>query len=726
MQTHKGRNARRFERICAIIGILTVALVGFYTIRIESEQMRTQLVRTIGYVKGQCATYTRYNAASVTKSLMRAIENAQQVNRNIVYEGSHIDAARLKFYAQEQRLTGIILLNADGTLQCEYNSDLLNFHALQEYIERDAVLDTARYPQKTYAARVDLPDGSYVDLAAYGRTDRTGVTVVYYHTTAEYARNYTLTLQSSISGYSTRADGVIVITNGDRIVASNDTALVDTAANDDPVLAQIKSEVASGTVSHIRCESGAYFGSLDRSREYYIYAYVTDHAVIVDFLKNMLVALIVYLIMVAAIQMFRRRSAREYRAEQDRREQEYRKKLMESAERAEQANRAKTEFLQRMSHDIRTPINGIRGMIEIAEYYRDDPDKQAECRRKIRDASGLLLELVNEVLDMGKLESGEITLEEREFDLKELLDGIGTVVEKQARERGIEICNNSRSIEHRYLIGSPLHLKRLVMNIVSNAVKYNRENGKIRLECRELPGPDADTAVIELQCADTGIGMSPEFQKHVFEPFAQEGNSARSEYGGTGLGMPIAKSLAEKMGGTLSFVSEQGVGTTFTLTLPFRISHAEIEPDEADEAEFADLLVGMCVLVAEDNKLNMEIAEFVLGVVGATMLKAVNGKEAVQIFADSQPGEIDAILMDVMMPVMDGLEAARCIRAMDRPDAGTVPIIAMTANAFTEDRRRAFAAGMNTHIAKPLEASDIVRTLARYADLSAPPREKRE
>ena len=725
MQMHKGRNTRRFERISVIIGVLVVGLVGFYTIRMESAQIQMQLARTISYVKGQCTTYTRYNAASVTKSLMRAIENAQQVNRNIVYEGSHTDASRLKFYAQEQRLTGIILLNEDGVLQCEYNSDELNFRALQEYIERDAVLDTARYPKKTYAARVDLSDGSYVDMAAYGRTDRNGVTVVYYHTTAEYARNYTLTLQGSISGYSTRGDGVIVITNGDRIVASNDTSLVDTRTDDNPVLVQLKSKVASGTVSHIRCDGSAYFGSLDRSREYYIYAYIPDHTVIVDFLKNMLVALIVYLIMVAAIQMFRRRSAREYRAEQDRREREYHVKLMESAERAEQANRAKTEFLQRMSHDIRTPINGIRGMIEIAEYYRDDPEKQAECRKKIRDASGLLLELVNEVLDMGKLESGEITLEERAFDLKELLDGISTVVEKQARERGIEIRNNSYSLEHRCLIGSPIHLKRLVMNIVSNAVKYNRENGEIRLKCRELPGPDADTAMIELQCTDTGIGMSPEFQKHVFEPFAQEGNSARSEYGGTGLGMPIAKSLAEKMGGTLSFVSEQGVGTTFTLTLPFRISHAEIEPDEADEAEFADLLVGMCVLVAEDNRLNMEIAEFVLDVVGATMLKAVNGAEAVRAFENSQPGEIDAILMDVMMPVMDGLEAARRIRAMDRPDAATVPIIAMTANAFTEDRQRAFAAGMNTHLAKPLEASEIVRTLARYADPSAP-HEKRE
>ena len=391
---------------------------------------------------------------------------------------------------------------------------------------------------------------------------------------------------------------------------------------------------------------------------------------------------------------------------------------MESAEKAEQANRAKTEFLQRMSHDIRTPINGIRGMIEIANYYKDDPDKQTECRKKIWDASGLLLELVNEVLDMGKLESGEIMLEEREFDLKELLDSVGVVVDKQARERGITIITDGYPVEHRCLLGSPLHLRRLLMNIISNAVKYNHAGGEVRLGCREKPSADPETAQIEFTCADTGIGMSEEFQKHVFEPFAQERNFARSEYGGTGLGMPIAKSLAEKMGGTLSFVSRQGVGTTFTLSLSFRICHAPEKRNKPKRLLRTSSIAGLHVLVAEDNRMNMEIAEFVLNVEEASIIKAVNGEEAVRIFADSRPGEIDAILMDVMMPVMDGLEATRRIRAMKRPDARTIPIIAMTANAFAEDRQLAFAAGMDMHIAKPLEGSEMVETLERFVKSS--------
>ena len=718
LQIKKNKATRRYERIAAAIGAVLVIVVGFNTVRAESAQTREQLGNTIDYVKEQCTTYTRYNAASVTKSLMRIMDNAQQVNRNIGYEGSAVDEERLRFYAQEQRLTGIILLDTDGSVQCEYNGDLLNFLTLQEYIERDTVLNVVRYPQKTYASRIDLPDGSYVDISAYGRTDVPGVIVAYYHTTAEYARNYTLTIQGSLAGYNTRDDGVIVVANGDRIIASNDEELADTKVEDSRILQQIKANLSSAAVGHFKCDGSTYFGGLDRSRDYYIYAYVSDRMVATDMVKNMMAALIIYLVMLTAIQMFRRRSAREYLAERDRREREFREQLMESAEKAEQANRAKTEFLQRMSHDIRTPINGIRGMIEIANYYKDDPDKQTECRKKIWDASGLLLELVNEVLDMGKLESGEIMLEEREFDLKELLDSVGVVVDKQARERGITIITDGYPVENRCLLGSPLHLRRLLMNIISNAVKYNRVGGEIRLGCCEKPSADPETAQIEFTCADTGIGMSEEFQKHVFEPFAQERNTARSEYGGTGLGMPIAKSLAEKMGGTLSFVSRQGVGTTFTLSLPFRICHAPEKRNKPKRLLQTSSIAGLHVLVAEDNKMNMEIAEFVLNVEEAFIIKAVNGEEAVRIFADSRPGEIDAILMDVMMPVMDGLEATRRIRAMKRPDARTIPIIAMTANAFAEDRQRTFAAGMDMHIAKPLEGSEMVETLERLVKSS--------
>ena len=324
-----------------------------------------------------------------------------------------------------------------------------------------------------------------------------------------------------------------------------------------------------------------------------------------------------------------------------------------------------------------------------------------------------MLELVNEVLDMGKLESGEVVLEHRPFNMVKLLTGLQDVLEKQAAGRGIRILCDDIDLPHPDLIGSPIHVKRLMMNIMSNAVKYNKDNGTITMTLRE-ERCDGKTAWVKFTCADTGIGMSEEFQKHIFEPFTQEVLDARSTYGGTGLGMPIAKSLADKMGGTITFESRQGVGTTYYITLPLEIDpNAAPQPETEKPADDATLQ-GVNILLAEDNDLNLEIAQFLLENAGATVTAARNGQEAVDIFAASRPGEFDAILMDVMMPVMDGYTATRTIRRLDRPDAGRIPILAMTANAFAEDRRRAYEAGMNEHLTKPLETELVIKTLAKY------------
>lgn len=314
---------------------------------------------------------------------------------------------------------------------------------------------------------------------------------------------------------------------------------------------------------------------------------------------------------------------------------------------------------------------------------------------------------------MGKLESGEIVLEERPFDLIALLDSVGGLPEQSAAARGIRVDRKPREVQHTALIGSPVYLKRLLMNIYSNAVKYNKDNGSITVRCRELR-TEGDTAWFEFICADTGIGMSEEFQKYLFEPFAQEHSTARSAYDGTGLGMAIAKALTEKMGGTITFTSREGEGTTFRITLPFRIDTAGRLPQQpAAEPEVSDALRGMRILLAEDNELNMEIAEFMLQSAGAEVTEAHDGREAVELFRASPPGHFDAVLMDVMMPVLDGYQATGIIRTSDRPDAG-VPIIAMTANAFVEDRQRAREAGMTEHLAKPLDRAVLVRTLQRW------------
>lgn len=707
------KKERRFLLLSMMAGALIVLLVFVLSVHTNLKKEQQQLLEVLDYIKGQAATYVRFNEASETKSLMRAIENAQQVSRNLIYlEGQEPAEDQLMTYLREQRLTGIVLLDPEGTVILECNTDGLGASGLTEYIEKSAVLDVAEYPQKTYAARIDLEDGSYIDFSACGRKDTKGVVVAYYHTSAEYAHTYNLTLQSLLDGYSTGSYGTIAVTDGNRIIASNDGELINGDVDDFEILRRAKEKCVAGDMTHILSGTGGYYASLDKGREYYFYIYVPERAVLRSVSRNALYAVLIYVMIAAIIQQTRRRAAQVHQEEQRRKEAEYRRQLEESARKAEEANRAKTLFLQRMSHDIRTPINGIRGMVEMGDYYREDMEKQAECREKIWEASGFLLELVNEVLDMGKLESGEIVLEERAFNLHDMLTEIIDVVDKQARERGITISTGEYHIDHFHLIGSPIHVKRLLMNIMSNSVKYGKENGWIELDCHESDYKDG-IATITFICKDNGIGMSREFQEHIYEPFAQEGNGARSIYGGSGLGMSIARSLAEEMGGSISFESEQGVGSVFYIKIPFAVDKNAPAPEEKKEREVPVSIEGMPILIAEDNELNMEIAQFVLESAGAVVTKATNGREAVDIFAASAPGDFQVILMDIMMPEMNGLEATRCIRAMAREDAKTIPIIAMTANAFVEDRQAAFEAGMTEHLPKPLETAVLIETIGR-------------
>ena len=404
------------------------------------------------------------------------------------------------------------------------------------------------------------------------------------------------------------------------------------------------------------------------------------------------------------------RTNQAHQKQEQEKDEKYKAELLIAAKKAEAANEAKTEFLQRMSHDIRTPINGICGIINMADHYADDMEKQTEYRTKVKEASHLLLELVNDVLDMSKLESGEIVLEETPFNLSKISKEVLIVIEQIAAEQNIQIEWEKKEIIHRNLIGSPGYVKRVMMNILSNAVKYNRANGHIYISCMEIPSEQPEMTTMEFVCRDTGIGMTEEFQKCVFEPFAQEHTGSRTKFAGTGLGMAIAKKLVEKMGGTITFESEEGIGTTFVLRVPFKIDpDADKREGQKDVSEKS--IKGLHILLAEDNELNMEIAEFMLQNEGAVVTKTWNGQEAVEIFEKSRPDEFDVILMDIMMPVMNGYEAAKMIRSMDREDAKTIPIIAMTANAFTEDRIKAKEAGMDEHISKPIDMKLLVKII---------------
>lgn len=396
-------------------------------------------------------------------------------------------------------------------------------------------------------------------------------------------------------------------------------------------------------------------------------------------------------------------------------QKEYQEQLVLSMEEAKRANIAKTDFLRRMSHDIRTPINGIMGMISIGEHYSDNLEKQNECRGKIKEASGFLLELINNILDMNKLESGNVVLEHTPFDLREMLKEVNNITEMNAQEYAISYNIDNTNIKHPHIIGSPLHLHQILQNLDGNAIKYNKAGGSINVSCNELEYKDGKVT-FEFICQDTGIGMSEEFQRRAFEPFSQENGKDRNTYIGTGLGLAITKQLVELMGGSISLESKLGEGTRFKVVLTFDVDKEYKKTAKQQDIMQTISLDGIKILLAEDNDLNMEIARFLLEKEGAVITEARNGKEAVDIFEKSPLYHFDVILMDVMMPVMDGLTATRQIRAMKREDAKTMPIFAMTANAFQEDIQASHDAGMTAHLSKPLNEQEIYRMINRYVN----------
>ena len=713
MDIKRNTKEKRIWLVGGLIGICVAVVSLLYFFHAEKSEAEKRMVEIVNYVKVQCSTYTHYNESSESKSLLRAIESARQMSTNISMEienGGQLSRKFLKENLQTLWVDGIIILDREGNLDCKYSMDESLTNEITGYLQKEIIMDFSGYEERTYSERFTRDDGAYIDIAACARKDAPGIVAIYYYTSPEFVRNYTLTIQSLLNGYSTQKDGTIMVADKGAIVASNDESLMgqDTAGNE--VIQAMKQYTDSRHIFHLRNEGTGCYGIMLKQRDYYIYAYLPDTEVFRNLPLSVTGVVFLYFLMFSIFWFWIYRTNQENRKQEQEKDEKYKAELLIAAKKAEAANRAKTEFLQRMSHDIRTPINGICGMVEIADHYADDIEKQTEYREKVKMTSHLLLEMLNDVLDMSKLESDEVMLEEIPFNLSSICEEVLVVVEQMAAEQNIRITREEKEMIHRNLIGSPGHVKRILMNLLSNAVKYNRENGSIYISSRELISEQQDMTTVEFVCRDTGIGMTDAFQKRIFEPFTQEYTGSRTKYAGTGLGMPITKKLVEKMGGTIAFESKEGEGTTFVIKIPFKI-----DPDADSREEQTEVsgksIKGLHILLAEDNELNMEIAEFMLRNEGAIVTKAWNGQEAVEIFRKSEAGEFNVILMDIMMPVMNGYEAAKQIRSMDREDASVIPIIAMTANAFTEDRIRAKEAGMDEHIAKPVDAKLLVKVI---------------
>ena len=713
MDIRRRIKVKRFWIFGILLGICVTAASLYYFFQAEKKEAENRMVKTVNYVKVQCSTYTHYNEASESKSLLRAIESARQMSTNIDMEtenGGRLSQEFLKENLQTLWVDGILVLDAEGKTVCKYSMDEALTNEITDYLQKDIIMDFTGYEERSYSERIDREDGSRIDIAACARKDAPGMVAIYYYTSPEFVRNYTLTIQNLLNGYSTQKDGTIIVADKGTIVASNDESLLgqDTAGNQ--VVQAMKEHTDSQHIFHLKNEGTGGYGIMLKQRDYYIYTYLPDTEVFRNLPLSVTAVVFLYLLIFGIFCFWGYRADLAHRKQEKEKDETYKAELLRAAKKAEAANEAKTEFLQRMSHDIRTPINGICGMINVADYYADNMEKQTECRAKIKKTSHLLLELINEVLDMSKLESDEVVLEDIPFNLNSIFEEILGVIEHMAAEQNIRIIWEEKEVTHWNLIGSPVHVKRILMNILSNAVKYNKENGYVYISCREIPSKQTAMPTLEFVCRDTGIGMTEAFQKRIFEPFAQEHAGSRTKFAGTGLGMPITKKLVEKMGGTISFESKEGTGTTFVIRIPFRIDTDMKDRTEAEEKTETSIH-GLHVLLTEDNELNMEIAEFVLQNEGAVVTKAWNGQKAVDIFRKNRPGEFDVILMDIMMPVMNGYEAAKMIRSLDREDAKVIPIIAMTANAFTEDKMRAKEAGMDEHIAKPVDGKLLVKVI---------------
>ena len=713
MDIKRKKKEKRIQLIGGLIGICVAVVSLFYFFHAEKAEAEKRMVEIVNYVKVQCSTYTHYNESSESKSILRAIESARQMSTNIdteIENGGQLSQEFMKENLQTLWVDGVIVLDAEGKTDCEYSTDESLTGEITAYLQKDIIMDFDGYEERTYSERFNRKDGSHIDIAACARKDAPGIVATYYYTSPEFARNYTLTIQGLLNGYSVQKDGTIIVADDGIVVASNDESLLGQNTADNEVVQAMKKHTDSRHIYHLKNGGTGCYGIMLKQRDYYIYAYLPDTEVFHNLPLSVISVIFLYFLMFSIFWFWTYRTNLAHRKQEQEKDEKYKAELLIAAKKAEAANEAKTEFLQRMSHDIRTPINGICGMVNMADHYADDMEKQKEYRTKVKEASNLLLELVNDVLDMSKLESGEIVLEEIPFNLSSIYREVFVVIEQVAAEQNLQIVWEKKEITHRDLIGSPRYVKRVMMNILSNAMKYNRENGHIYISCIEIPSEQPEMTTMEFVCQDTGIGMTEEFQKCVFEPFAQEHTGSRTKFAGTGLGMAISRKLVEKMDGTITFESEKGVGTTFVIRVPFKIDPDADKREEQKEVSEKSIK-GLHILLAEDNELNMEIAEFMLQNEGADVIKAWNGQEAVELFRKSEPGEFDVILMDIMMPVMNGYEATKMIRSLDREDAKEVPIIAMTANAFTEDRIRAKEAGMDEHVAKPVDGELLVKVI---------------
>lgn len=685
-----------------VLGVFVMAVTALIGGNSSIRNAQQTAQRTLQYLQNQCISYRDIVAADRLKSLVRLTEQAQEVAEREGMVGQNRSNEELARYAQRQRVTCVLVLNDALEPVYSYGVDM----DWSDLYTNESVSNVMQYPEKIFARRLTR-DGVVYDIAAVARVENPGVVFCVRLQSNTIIASYRASIESLLVGYETLLNDRVYtyITDGERVVGSSAAEQWNLPVDEVPLIRALESSPSPGSkLTQLRTD-GTIFGARERYQQYSLYVFLPADFVFAQ-TKNMLISAFgVYAAAAAVVVLLLVRLGQDRK----RRELAYQKQLEKEVERATAADQAKTHFLRSMSHDIRTPINIIMGMLEIIGRNPEDVTLVQSCREKAQTAARYLLALVNDVLTLNrpKREALGKTPYCLTSELHELLD----ISHAQAESAGVVLTVMDLTLEHERFTGDPLYMRQICQNIIGNAIKYNHPGGWVRCSFRE--SRDADGVCrLKFVCEDNGVGMSETFQRHMFEAFAQENSDRGSLSGGVGMGLAVVKKLVDERGGTIQVDSALGQGTRFCVVLPMMPSEAE---PEAALPDAAASIAGRRLLVAEDNELNREIAVYLLQEAGAVVDQAADGKEAVEMFAASAPGTYDAVLMDVMMPELDGLSATRAIRGMDRPDA-QLPIIAMTANLFDEDVAAFLAAGMDAHIPKPLEAGQMIRTIAEWLE----------
>lgn len=684
--------------IAGLLSLLGVALIGANSAIHTAERTAE---RTLQYLREQCISYQDIIAADRVKSLVRLTEQVQELTDRDRLKGRERSNEGLAEYAQQQRISCVLVLNDALEPVYSYGVDM----DWSDLYTDESVSNVMQYPEKIFARRLTR-DGVVYDVAAAARTVEPGMVFCVRRQSSAVIASYHTSIESLLAGYETLLNEKIYtyITDGEKVIGSSDNGQWNLPVDSVPLITALEQADSDSCLTRLDC-GGTFFGMRRMYQEYSLYVFLPADFVFTQ-TKNMLISAFgVYAAAAVVVVLLLVRLGRDRK----RRELAYQKQLEKEVERATAADQAKTHFLRSMSHDIRTPINIIMGMLEIIGRNPEDVTLVQSCREKAQTAARYLLALVNDVLTLNRPK--QETLGKTPYCLTSELHEMLDISRAQAEIAGVALTVMDLTLEHERFTGDPLYMRQICQNIIGNAIKYNHPGGWVRCSFRE--SRDADGVCrLKFVCEDNGAGMSETFQRHMFEAFAQENSDRGSLSGGVGLGLAVVKKLVDERGGTIQVDSARGQGTRFRVVLPMMPSEAE---PEAALPDAAASIAGRRLLVAEDNELNREIAVYLLQEAGAMVDQAADGKEAVEMFAASAPGTYDAVLMDVMMPELDGLSATRAIRGMDRPDA-QLPIIAMTANLFDEDVAACLAAGMDAHIPKPLEAGQMIRTIAEWLE----------